>query len=148
MPNSNLGPVTEHTIVTQEQPRWRSWVLWTSLSSLLVYIVLQFFKIDLGEPVNRLLNLALPILVGLGLINNPDVDGVYINPDNPWYSNKSIWLAFAAFLAYVLQLVTGHNVDETVTTIFTLLVAVLTSYGIIKPDVSQTVDKIEKSTGL
>lgn len=135
MSNNSNEPVV-HTITTQEQSRWKSWVLWTSLASLLVYVALRFFNVDLGEPVNRILELALPILVGLGLINDPSINGAYVNPDKDkvWYSRASIWVSIAAFAAYILQLITGRNVDETVNTLATLLITFMTAFGIIKPE--------------
>lgn len=135
----------QYTITTVEQPRWKSWVLWTSLAALVAYVALKFFNVDIGDPLDRLLELLLPILVGFGLINDPTINGAYTNPDKTlvWYNRKSIWIAIAAFVAYVIQLVTGNNVDDTVNTIATLLISVMTAYGIVKPNPEALVEKVE-----
>jgi uncharacterized membrane protein len=53
------------------QDRWKSWALWTSIAALIVFVVKQFWGLDVSETVDQLLDLLLPILVGFGIINNP-----------------------------------------------------------------------------
>lgn len=53
------------------QNRFRSWALWLSLSALVVYIVKEFWGIDISDKVNGLLDVLLPVLVAFGIINNP-----------------------------------------------------------------------------
>lgn len=61
--------MNEHT----EQNRFKSWALWTSVAALIVFCVKEFVGIDLGDTVNGLLNVLLPVLTGFGIINNPTV---------------------------------------------------------------------------
>ena len=54
-----------------KQNRLRSWALWTSIAALIVYCLKAFLDIDLGEPVNGLMDVLLPVLVGFGIVNDP-----------------------------------------------------------------------------
>lgn len=54
-----------------KQNRFKSWALWTSVAALVVFCVKQFAGLDIGETVNGLLDVLLPVLVGFGIVNNP-----------------------------------------------------------------------------
>lgn len=54
-----------------EQNRFKSWALWTSVAALIVFCVKQFAGIDIGETMNGLLDVLLPVLVAFGIVNNP-----------------------------------------------------------------------------
>lgn len=62
--------VSTATAVTK-QSRLRSWPLWLAVASLVVFCVKEFFKVDISESANGLLNVLLPVLVGFGIVNNP-----------------------------------------------------------------------------
>ena len=53
------------------QNRFKSWALWTSLAALVAFCVKEFAGIDITESLNNFLDLALPVLVAFGIINNP-----------------------------------------------------------------------------
>lgn len=53
------------------QNRFKSWALWTSIAALVVFCVKEFAGIDISEEVNGFLNVALPVLVAFGIVNNP-----------------------------------------------------------------------------
>ena len=53
------------------QNRFKSWALWLAIAALVVFCVKQFGGVDISNTVNGLLNVLLPILVMLGIINNP-----------------------------------------------------------------------------
>lgn len=53
------------------QERYKSWALWLSVGALVVFIVKEFVGVDIGDTVNGLLNVLLPVLVGFGIVNNP-----------------------------------------------------------------------------
>ena len=53
------------------QNRMKSWALWVSIAALVVFCVKEFAGIDIGETVDGLLNVLLPVLVGFGVINDP-----------------------------------------------------------------------------
>lgn len=55
--------------------KMRSWALWLAIASLIVFCVKQFAGVDLGPVVDEFMNLLLPILVGFGIINNPNSRG-------------------------------------------------------------------------
>lgn len=55
----------------EKQNRMKSWALWTSIAALVVFCVKQFAGLDIGETVNGLLDVLLPVLVGFGIVNNP-----------------------------------------------------------------------------
>lgn len=54
-----------------KQNRFKSWALWLSLAALIVFVVKTFFQQDISEEVDGIMNAALPVLIGFGLINNP-----------------------------------------------------------------------------
>ena len=53
------------------QNRLKSWALWMALAALVVYVVKTAAGIDLGDAVNGLMEVLLPVLVGFGVVNNP-----------------------------------------------------------------------------
>jgi uncharacterized membrane protein len=53
------------------QNRFKSWALWTSLAALVAFCVKEFAGVDITETMNKFLDLALPVLVAFGIINNP-----------------------------------------------------------------------------
>ena len=53
------------------QNRFKSWALWTSLAALVVFCVKEFAGVDISGTVDGLLDVLLPVLVALGIINNP-----------------------------------------------------------------------------
>lgn len=53
------------------QNRFKSWALWTSIAALVVFCVKEFAGLDIGETVNGLLDVLLPVLVAFGIVNNP-----------------------------------------------------------------------------
>ncbi len=55
----------------EKQNRFKSWALWTSVAALVVFCVKRFVGIDIGETVDGLLDVLLPVLIGFGIINNP-----------------------------------------------------------------------------
>lgn len=56
---------------TTIQKRLKSWPLWLAIAALVIFCAKEFAGINISEPVNGLMNVLLPVLVGLGIINNP-----------------------------------------------------------------------------
>lgn len=54
-----------------KQNRLKSWALWLAIAALVVFCVKTFAGVDISSPVNEIMDLALPILVAFGVINNP-----------------------------------------------------------------------------
>ena len=54
-----------------KQNRLRSWPLWTALAALIVFCLKEFCDMDLTDPVSRLMDVLLPVLVGFGIVNDP-----------------------------------------------------------------------------
>ena len=50
----------------------RSWALWVSMAALVVFCVKEFGGVDISDSVNGLLNVLCPVLVGFGIVNNPN----------------------------------------------------------------------------
>lgn len=55
--------------------RLKSWALWLAVAALVVFCVKEFAGLDISESVDNFLNVALPVLVGFGIINNPTAKG-------------------------------------------------------------------------
>ena len=56
---------------SKKQNRFKSWPLWLAVAALAVFCVKTFAGVDISPTVNGLMNVLLPVLVGLGIINNP-----------------------------------------------------------------------------
>jgi uncharacterized membrane protein len=52
--------------------KFRSWALWVSMAALVVFCVKEFCGVDISASVNGLLNVLCPVLVGFGIVNNPN----------------------------------------------------------------------------
>ena len=52
------------------QNRLKSWALWMALAALVVYVVKTAAGIDMGDTVNGLMEVLLPVLAGFGIVNN------------------------------------------------------------------------------
>lgn len=50
----------------------RSWALWVSMAALVVFCVKEFGGVDISASVDGLLNVLCPVLVGFGIVNNPN----------------------------------------------------------------------------
>ena len=55
-----------------EQKKFKSWALWLAVGALVIFCVKEFIGLDISNQVNGLLNVALPVLVGFGIVNNPN----------------------------------------------------------------------------
>ena len=62
---------TSNTVIVTKQSRLKSWALWTSIAALVVWCVKEFAGIDISSDMNAFLNVALPVLVGFWIVNNP-----------------------------------------------------------------------------
>ena len=51
--------------------RFKSWAVWLSIGSLVVFCAKEFGGIDISSKVNGLLDVLLPLLVAFGIVNNP-----------------------------------------------------------------------------
>lgn len=54
------------------QSKYRSWALWVAVAALIVWVVKQVFAVDISDQMSTFLDLVCPILVLLGIINNPN----------------------------------------------------------------------------
>ena len=50
----------------------RSWALWVSMAALVVFCAKEFGGVDISYTVDGLLNVLCPVLVGFGIVNNPN----------------------------------------------------------------------------
>lgn len=51
--------------------RLKSKGLWISICALIAFCVKEFAGIDISDSLNELLNVALPVMIGFGIVNNP-----------------------------------------------------------------------------
>lgn len=51
--------------------RFKSWAVWLSIGSLIVFCTKEFGGIDISGTVDGLLDVLLPLLVAFGIVNNP-----------------------------------------------------------------------------
>ncbi len=55
-----------------DQKKYKSWALWLAAAALIVFCVKEFAGIDISGTVDGALNVLLPVLVGFGIVNNPN----------------------------------------------------------------------------
>lgn len=55
-----------------KQNWYKSWALWMSLAALVAYVVKSAWGKDIAPWLNGLMDVLLPVLVGFGIINNPN----------------------------------------------------------------------------
>lgn len=58
-----------------KQKWYQSWALWLSIAALIAYIAKTVVKVDIVEWLDGLMNVLLPVLVGFGVVNNPNARG-------------------------------------------------------------------------
>lgn len=61
------------------QDWYKSWALWLSLAALIVYVVKTVANIDIAPVVNGLMDVLLPVLVGFGIVNNPNISDRWVD---------------------------------------------------------------------
>lgn len=54
-----------------KQSRLKSWALWLAVAAMIVWIVNTFWHLDISTEMQTFMNLLCPILVLLGIVNNP-----------------------------------------------------------------------------
>jgi uncharacterized membrane protein len=54
-----------------DQKWYQSWAVWLAIGAFVTYCFRLFFRLDIENTVNGLLDVLLPILVALGIVNNP-----------------------------------------------------------------------------
>ena len=55
-----------------KQNWYKSWALWMSLAALVAYVAKTLWGKDIAPWLNGLMEVLLPVLVGFGIINNPN----------------------------------------------------------------------------
>jgi uncharacterized membrane protein len=63
------------------QDWYRSWALWTAIAALVILLVKMIFKVDLGKYWDEMAELVLTILVGFGVVNNPNTSDRWVLPN-------------------------------------------------------------------
>lgn len=54
------------------QKKFKSWALWLAIGALVIFVVKETTGADISPTVDGLLNVLLPVLVGFGIVNNPN----------------------------------------------------------------------------
>lgn len=50
----------------------KSWPLWLAIAALVTFCLKEFCGLDIESTLNEFLNVLLPVLIGFGIINNPN----------------------------------------------------------------------------
>ena len=58
--------------ITSLKEKMKSWTMWLAIAALIVFLVKQFGGIDISDDMNGFLDVLLPVLVGFGIVNNPN----------------------------------------------------------------------------
>ena len=120
--------------------RFKSWALWMALAALIAFVVLNVTGVDIGEPMNAIMALLLPVLVAFGVINDPTVRGrLFGDGSQVWYQSWAVWLALAALVTYCVRLFFNLDVGATVQALMDVLLPVLMAFGVVNnPTSSRT----------
>ena len=57
--------------MTEVRNRFKSWALWVAIAALVAFCVKEFAGVDIGSTLDGLLDVLLPVVAGLGIVNNP-----------------------------------------------------------------------------
>lgn len=57
------------------QKWYKSWALWMSIAALVAYIAKTVANIDIAAWLDGLMNVLLPVMIGFGVVNNPNKKG-------------------------------------------------------------------------
>ena len=60
------------------QEWYKSWALWMAIAALAAYIAKTFIHEDIAPWLNGLMDVLLPVLVGFGIINNPNISNKWV----------------------------------------------------------------------
>lgn len=60
------------------QKWYQSWALWTALAALIAYIIKSIWGRDITPWLSGLMDVLLPVLVGFGIINNPNISNAWV----------------------------------------------------------------------
>lgn len=55
-----------------EQKKYQSWALWLAVAALVAFVWKEVTGVDISAQMNGFLNVLLPVLVGFGIVNNPN----------------------------------------------------------------------------
>lgn len=62
------------------QDWYKSWALWMSMAALIAYIIKSVWDKDITPWLSELADVLLPVLVGFGIINNPNISNAWVAP--------------------------------------------------------------------
>jgi Bacteriophage holin. len=54
------------------QPKYKSWLLWASIASLVVIFIRLFYGSNYSDFTDNLINVVMAVLSAVGIINNPN----------------------------------------------------------------------------
>ncbi len=118
--------------MTTMKERFQSWALWLAIASLVAFVVFNVCGIDIAEPLHTLMNLALPVLVAFGIINDPTVRGqLFGDGDQKWYQSWAVWLSISALIAYCVKLFFRLDIETTLNAFMDVLLPVLMAFGVV-----------------
>lgn len=118
-------------VAVNQESRWRSWALYTSIAALVAYLVKQYFGIEIGGVIDGLLECLLPVLVAFGIINDPTTRGKLLGEGQKWYQSWAVWLCFGTLAAYVSLNIFGVDIGADIAGFMTVLEGVFAAFGII-----------------
>lgn len=61
---------------------YKSWALWVSIAALIAYVVKSVWGKDIAPWLNGLMDVLLPVLVGFGIVNNPNCSDAWVLPSD------------------------------------------------------------------
>jgi len=93
---------------------------------------MQITGTDISTPVNSLLVVFLPVLVGFGIVNDPTIRSkLFGNGIQYWYQSKAMWVAILSLVAYIVKLIFGVDINETVSGLLDVALPVLMAAGVV-----------------
>lgn len=65
-----------------KQNWYKSWALWMSIAALIAYVVKGIWGQDIAPWLNGLMDVLLPVMVGFGIVNNPNAADSWVLPND------------------------------------------------------------------
>lgn len=72
------------------QEWYRSWAMWLAIAALVAFVVKSIWHEDIAPWLDNLMNILLPLLVGFGIVNNPNTSVGWVVPNGEVYKGEAV----------------------------------------------------------
>ena len=126
---------------TKLKENLRSPIIYTAgLAPLIVLLVMQIAHVDISGPVNTVLVLLIPVLVGFSILNDTAVrDKLFANGEQYWWQSKTMWTSLVILGLTMIKLIFGHDWTGPVSEALNYIMDIMIMLGVVKSPTSTTI---------